>query len=145
MISNEASAKELASSNAITLAALHNTSPYETRTPKAVCAPALAKEPSRFDGASAQRSDRLRDTDHKSLSPSRRAGSGFKPVFVHLCIIYAMACKRKRSGFALARSPLRQRRGPIMLEVRAFARVPGTTGINAMSAFSLEAQFLELA
>src|ERR1700736_5512764 len=86
MISNEASASELAISNAITRPPSRDAPPDETRSSGArpVCAPALAKIPPATMGAAALRSDPIRSQARRRsqiLFPAYRADPGPSPHF----------------------------------------------------------------
>jgi hypothetical protein len=84
MISNEASASELAISSAITRSPSRDAPPDETRSSGArpVCAPALAKIPPATMGAAALRSDPIAGTTPITNSFSGLSGgSGSMPVF----------------------------------------------------------------
>src|ERR1700730_6035727 len=105
MISNEASASELAISNAITRPPSREAPPNETRSSGArpACAPAPAKVPPRYNGAAALRSDRRHGADHTFFS-GLPGGSGFKPHFsthvYHILLSPANANRRlARSGY----------------------------------------------
>src|SRR5712691_2367085 len=84
MISNEASASELAINSAITRSPSRAAPPYETRSSGArpVCASALARLPPRHDGAAALRSNPVAGTAPITHSFSGLSdGSGSSPYF----------------------------------------------------------------
>src|SRR5260370_9952146 len=90
MISNEASASELAISSAITRSPSRDAPPDETRSSGArpVCAPALAKIPPATMGPAAPRSDRRHDADHTFFFRPVGRIRVHARILVHTFIIY---------------------------------------------------------